>query len=212
MIYFKNRIDAGLQLSAKLRGFQNDPAIVLAVPRGGVPVAFAVARELGFPLELILTKKIGHPMNKEYAIGAASINDYFIVPHADVSDEYLHTEVEQVQTKLKEMYVKFMGNEKPEDLKGKTVIVIDDGIATGNTLLATVNELHKSKPAKIIIAAPVATANSVQKLSHHADQVIAVIIPGEFYGVGAFYEDFEQVNDEEVKYYLEKLREWKKAG
>ena len=212
MIYFKNRIDAGLQLSAKLRGFQNDPAIVLAVPRGGVPVAFAVARELGFPLELILTKKIGHPMNKEYAIGAASINDYFIVPHADVSDEYLHTEVEQVQTKLKEMYVKFMGNEKPEDLKGKTVIVIDDGIATGNTLLATVNVLHKSKPAKIIIAAPVATANSVQKLSHHADQVIAVIIPGEFYGVGAFYEDFEQVNDEEVKYYLEKLREWKKAG
>jgi len=212
MIYFKNRIDAGLQLSAKLRGFQNDPAIVLAVPRGGVPVAFAVARELGFPLELILTKKIGHPMNKEYAIGAASINDYFIVPHADVSDEYLHTEIEQVQTKLKEMYVKFMGNEKPEDLKGKTVIVIDDGIATGNTLLATVNVLRKSKPAKIIIAAPVATANSVQKLSHHADQVIAVIIPGEFYGVGAFYEDFEQVNDEEVKYYLEKLREWKKAG
>jgi len=212
MIYFKNRIDAGLQLSAKLRGFQNDPAIVLAVPRGGVPVAFAVARELGFPLELILTKKIGHPMNKEYAIGAASINDYFIVPHADVSDEYLHTEVEQVQTKLKEMYVKFMGNEKPEDLKGKTVIVIDDGIATGNTLLATVKVLRKSKPAKIIIAAPVATANSVQKLSHHADQVIAVIIPGEFYGVGAFYEDFEQVNDEEVKYYLEKLREWKKAG
>ncbi len=212
MIYFKNRIDAGLQLSAKLRGFQNDPAIVLSVPRGGVPVAFAVARELGFPLELILTKKIGHPMNKEYAIGAASINDYFIVPHADVSDEYLHTEIEQVQTKLKEMYVKFMGNEKPEDLKGKTVIVIDDGIATGNTLLATVNVLRKSKPAKIIIAAPVATANSVQKLSHHADQVIAVIIPGEFYGVGAFYEDFEQVNDEEVKYYLEKLREWKKAG
>lgn len=151
-------------------------------------------------------------MNKEYAIGAASINDYFIVPHADVSDEYLHTEIEQVQTKLKEMYVKFMGNEKPEDLKGKTVIVIDDGIATGNTLLATVNVLRKSKPAKIIIAAPVATANSVQKLSHHADQVIAVIIPGEFYGVGAFYEDFEQVNDEEVKYYLEKLREWKKAG
>jgi len=212
MIYFKNRIDAGLQLSAKLRGFQNDPAIVLAVPRGGVPVAFAVARELGFPLELILTKKIGHPMNKEYAIGAASINDYFIVPHADVSDEYLHTEVEQVQTKLKEMYVKFMGNEKPEDLKGKTVIVIDDGIATGNTLLATVKVLRKSKPAKIIIAAPVATANSVQKLSQHADQVITVIIPGEFYGVGAFYEDFEQVNDEEVKYYIEKLREWKKAG
>jgi len=211
MIYFKNRIDAGLQLSAKLKSFQNDPSIVLAVPRGGVPVAFAVARELGLPLEIILTKKIGHPMNKEYAIGAASINDYFIIPHADVSDEYVHAEVEKVQHKLKEMYVQFMGNEKPEDLKGKTVIVIDDGIATGNTLLATVKVLRKSKPGKIIIAVPVASGNAVQKLSPQVDHLIAVTVPGEFYGVGAFYEDFEQVNDEEVKYYLEKMREWKKA-
>lgn len=212
MIYFKNRIDAGLQLSAKLKSFQNDPSVVLAVPRGGVPVAFAVARELGFPLEVVLTKKIGHPLNKEYAIGAASISDYFIIPHADVEDEYVHTEAEKVQHKLKEMYRKFMGDEKPRDLKGKTVIVVDDGIATGNTLLATVKVLRKSKPAKIIIAVPVASGNAVQKLSPEVDHLIAVAIPGEFYAVGSFYEHFEQVSDEEVKYYLEKMREWEKAG
>lgn len=211
MIYFKDRIEAGLQLAAKLQRFKNEPGIVLAVPRGGIPVAYTVAKELGFPLELILTKKIGHPQNKEYAIGAASINDYFIVHHTDVTDEYITEEVKKVQSILKDMYVKFMGNEKPEDLKGKTVIVIDDGIATGNTLLVTVNVLRKSKPAKIIIAVPVASRNAVQKLSQYADEVITIIIPEEFYGVGAFYEDFEQVNDEEVKFYLDKFREWKKA-
>lgn len=212
MIYFKDRIEAGLQLAAKLQKFKNGPGIILAVPRGGIPVAYTVAKELGYPLEVILTKKIGHPLNKEYAIGAASINDYFIVPHADVTDEYITEEVKKVQSILKEMYVKFMGTEKPEDLKEKTVIVIDDGIATGNTLLATVNVLRKSKPAKIIIAVPVASRNAVQKLSQYADQVITVIIPEEFYGVGAFYEDFEQVTDEEAEYYLNRLREWKKAG
>lgn len=212
MKYFKDRIDAGLQLSVKLKKFQHHPGIVLAVPRGGVPVAYAVARELDLPLQLILTKKIGHPMNKEYAIGAASMNDYFVIPHENVTDEYIRDEVERVQDKLKEMYVKFMGEEKPENLEGKTVIVIDDGIATGNTLLATVSVLRKSKPGKIIIAAPVASFSAVQKLSQQADEVITVMIPDEFYGVGAFYDDFKQVDDDEVKYYLDQLKEYKKTA
>ncbi len=211
MVYFKDRIEAGLQLSAKLKKFENTPCIVLAVPRGGVPVAYAVARELNFPLQLILTKKIGHPMNKEYAIGAASLTDYFIVPHDDVTDEYIRDEVEKVQSKLMEMHSKFMGNKKMESLKGKTVIVIDDGIATGNTLLATVNVLRKSEPEKIIIAVPVASGSAVQKLSKQADEVITVLIPDAFFGVGAFYGDFEQVTDAEVKYYMDKFSEWKKA-
>lgn len=86
---FQNRIEAGLLLAAKLRKYKNDPGIVLAVPRGGVPVAYAVAKELGFPIEVILTKKIGHPVNKEYAIGAASLTDYFIIPHENISEEYI---------------------------------------------------------------------------------------------------------------------------
>ena len=209
---FQNRIEAGLLLAAKLKKYKNDPGIVLAVPRGGIPVAYAVAKELGFPIEVILTKKIGHPVNKEYAIGAASLTDYFIVPHDDVTEFYIKQEVERIRIRLKEMYKRFMGDREPENLEGKTVIVIDDGIATGNTLMGTVNVLRKSKPGKIVIAVPVASKSAVNKLSSEVDEVIALLIPEEFYGVGAFYEDFKQVSDEEVNLYLDKLRELRKAA
>jgi putative phosphoribosyl transferase len=209
---FHDRIDAGIQLATKLKKYKNEPGIVLAVPRGGVPVAYAVARELNFPIEVVLTKKIGHPMNKEYAIGAASLTDYFVIPHDDVSDSYIEEELKRVRIRLKEMYKRFMGDREPENLEGKTVIVIDDGIATGNTLLGTVNVLQKSKPGKIVVAAPVASSSAVQKLAKEVDEVIVVLIPKVFYGVGAFYEDFEQVSDEEVMDYLDKLRELRKAG
>ena len=182
------------------------------MPRGGVPVAYAVAKELGFPIEAILTKKIGHPMNKEYAIGTASLTDFFIVPHDDVTEEYIQQELQRVRSRLKEMYIRFMGDKEPEKLEGKTVIVIDDGIATGNTLMGTVNVLRKSNPGKIVIGVPVASKSAVEKLSKEVDEVVAVMIPEEFYGVGAFYEDFEQVSDEEVMFYLDKLRELRKAA
>lgn len=209
---FKDRLQAGAMLAAKLNKFKNENGIVLAIPRGGIPVAYAVAKELGYPLEVVLTKKIGHPMNKEYAIGAASLTDHFIIPHENVTQEYIDNELKKVRSRLKEMYHKFMGDKEPESISGKTVIVIDDGIATGNTLLGTVNVLRKSKPAKIIIGVPVASERAVEMLSDEVDEVIAVLVPEEFFGVGAFYEDFEQVSDEEVLYYLDKLKEFKKAG
>ena len=208
---FRDRLEAGMLLAAKLKKYKNDKGIVLAVPRGGVPVAYAVASEMNFPIEIVLTKKIGHPANKEYAIGAASLNDYFIVPHENISEEYIAKELIVIRKRLKEMYKKFMGDREPESLEGKTIIVIDDGIATGNTLLGTVNVLRKSKPGKIIIAAPVASESAVDKLSTEADEVITVLIPEVFYGVGAFYEDFRQVTDEEVLFYLDKLRELRQA-
>jgi predicted phosphoribosyltransferase len=209
---FLNRVEAGKMLAEKLKKYRNDPGIVLAVPRGGVPVAYEVARELGFPIEVILTKKIGHPMHKEYAIGAASLTDYFVIPHEDVSEEYIEHELRRIRARLKEMYIRFMGDREPESLEGKTVIVIDDGIATGNTLLGTINLLRKSKPFKIVIGVPVSSRSAVQKLSKEVDEVVTVLVPDQFYGVGAFYEDFEQVSDKEVMFYLDKLRELKKAG
>jgi putative phosphoribosyl transferase len=208
---FKDRIEAGLMLAAKLKKFKNDPGVVLAVPRGGVPVAYAVARELGFPVEIVLTKKVGHPMNKEFAIGAASLTDYFIIPDENISEEYIQQELKKIRFRLKEMYNRFMGDKEPENLAGKTVIVIDDGIATGNTMLGTVHVLRKSKPGKIIVAVPVASKTAVRELSKEVDEVVAVMIPDIFYGVGAFYEDFEQVTDEEVMFYLDKLRGLRKA-
>lgn len=210
---FTDRIHAGSLLAAKLKKFQGQPGVILAVPRGGVPVAYAVAKELGLPLDIVLTKKIGHPSNKEYAIGAVSMTDYFVIPHDDVSESYIKSEVEAIREKLKGMYSKFMGDKKSEDLAGKTVIIIDDGIATGNTLLGTVSMIRRNHPAKIIIAAPVASKNAIQKLSVVVDELIVVLIPEQFYGVGAFYDDFEQVTDAEVMYYLDKWsREIKKTG
>lgn len=199
-------------LAAKLWKFKNDPGVVLAVPRGGVPVAYAVARELGFPIEIVLTKKVGHPMNKEFAIGAASLTDYFIEPGENISEQYIQEELKSIRIRLKEMYKKFMGDQEPEKLEGKTVIVIDDGIATGHTMMGTVHVLRKSRPGKIIVGVPVASKEAVRELSKEVDEVIAVMIPDIFYGVGAFYEDFEQVTDEEVMFYLDKLRELQKAS
>lgn len=211
-MYFKDRTEAGQMLAARLKKYKGIPGVILAVPRGGVPVAFEVAKELGLPIEMVLTKKIGHSLNKEYAIGAASLSDYFVIPHEHVDDAYISQEVEKIRHKLKEQYVKFMGDREPESLTGKTVIIVDDGIATGNTLLGTVRVLRKADPGKIVIAVPVASADAVDKLSYEVDDVVAVIIPEEFYGVGAFYKDFEQVSDEEVLYYLDKWRKLKDTG
>lgn len=208
-IMFKDRLAAGEMLADALKKFQHESGIVLAVPRGGVPVAYAVVKKLGLPLELVLTKKIGHPMNKEYAIGAASLTDYFVVPDKEVSQDYIDQELIRIRKRLKEMQEIFQGDRKPADPAGKTLIVIDDGMATGNTLLATVRVLRKSNPAKIILAVPVASRQAVAKLSREVDEVIALEIPQEFYGVGLFYENFDQVSDEEVMYYLESF--WKEV-
>ena len=199
---FRNRTEAGKSLARKLIAFKNKPGVVLAVPRGGVPVAYEVARELNLPLEIILVKKLGHPKNKEYAIGAIGLDDYFVIPHEDVSESYIEYEVNRVRERLVEMQKKFMGEKKPVDLKGKTLIVIDDGIATGNTLMATLQILKKNEPGKIIIAVPVISRSAFEKLSREADEVIALSVPETFYGVGAFYEDFSQLTDGEVVRYL----------
>ncbi len=200
---FTDRIEAGMMLADRLQKYKGADAVILAVPRGGVPVAFAAAKQLGLPLQLVLAKKIGHPLNKEYAIGAAGLTAYFVVPHDNVTEAYILQEVARIRTRLSEMQQQFMGGKETKGLTGKQLIVIDDGIATGNTLLATVNLLRKMNPSKLVIAVPVASASAVEKLSEVADEVVALLVPDEFYGVGAFYADFSQVTDDEVKRYLD---------
>jgi predicted phosphoribosyltransferase len=209
---FQNRSEAGMLLASKLRKYENMPGVLLAVPRGGVPVAYEVAKELNMPLEVILVKKLGHPLNKEYAIGAVSLNDMFVIPHEDVTDFYIQKQIEKIRHRLLEMQKRFMGEKEPENIRGKTIIIIDDGVATGNTLLATIRLLKKEKPAKIVIAVPVISKSAAQKISLEADELIAVLIPETFYGVGEFYDDFTQVSDDEVVDYLQKLRQLKQVG
>jgi predicted phosphoribosyltransferase len=201
---FHSRIGAGLLLAEGLRKYDYTHGVVFAVPRGGVPVAFAIASELGLSLEIVLAKKIGHPLNPEYAIGAASLTDHFITSHEDVPDEYVELELQRIRARLGEMETKFMGERKRVDVKGKTVIIVDDGAATGNTLLSTARLMRKNEPSKIIVAVPVASRQAVKKLATAADEVLALYVPGNFLGVGAYYEVFDQLDDEEVIYYLEK--------
>jgi putative phosphoribosyl transferase len=206
---FRDRREAGELLAEKLSHYKNELGVILAVPRGGVPVAYPVAIALGLPLSIILAKKISHPFYNEYAVGAASLDDYFVLPQHQLSEEYIHEELKRIRKRLKEMQQMFVAEDEHQDLKGKTVIVIDDGIATGHTMLATIQLLRKKNPGKIIVAVPVATQSAVDNLLKEVDDVVVLSIPHEFHGVGAFYKDFEQVSDHEVIHYLDLLRKLK---
>ena len=208
---YYDRIEAGLTLAKALGKYRKEPGLVLAVPRGGIPVAYYVASELGFPLDLLLTKKIGHPLNSEYAIGAVSLTDSYVVQHEGVSQSYIDAETLRIRKKLKDMYEKFRGNKEPEPISGKTVIIVDDGIATGNTLMSTINMLKKGNPEKIVIAVPVASRNAIDKLSGMVDEIVCPLVPDNFHGVGGYYKNFDQVSDEEVMMYLNKFNEFGRA-
>ena len=203
---FKDRIEAGYALAHKLVKYRGANGIVLAVPKGGVPLGYIVAKELKLPLDLILTKKIGHPLNKEYAIGAVSLLGSFVIPHEDVSQEYINAETERVRARLQDMQVRFNCGNEPGDLKNKTVIIVDDGIATGNTLLATVQILKRHHPAKIVIAVPVSSDTAYLKLKEQVNEMVVLEIPEDFIGVGGSYKEFANVSEEEVGQYLEKSR------
>jgi len=208
---YYDRIDAGLILANELMQYKDDTGVVLAVPRGGVPIAYYVAVQLGFALDLLLTKKIGHPTNREYAIGAVSLQDRYVVHHQGVSQEYINQETEKIRNKLKEMYVKFMDDKEPADITEKTVIIVDDGIATGNTLLSTIRMLRKHNPTKIVIAIPVASKHAIDRLKDLVNEIVCPLIPNSFYGVGTFYKNFDQVSDEEVMMYLNRFNNLKKV-
>ena len=194
----KDRVEAGLLLSEKLKKYNNSNTIVLAVPRGGVPVASIIAKSLHLPLDIVLSKKIGHPRNKEFAIGAVSMDSMVIDEHPDVPKEYIEKEIVKLRKLMQEKYEIYMGNRKPLDIEGKNIIVVDDGIATGNTLLVSINMLRKRNPAKIIVAVPVIPYDTVSVFEKNTDEFVYLIASKYFRGVGGFYEDFNQVEDDEV--------------
>src|ERR1035437_5658901 len=196
---FKNRSDAAAQLAEKLSRYKNTDGIVLAIPRGGVPIGKEIANELNIPLEIILSKKIGHPNNPEFAIGSVSELGVILDDNVtDIPQEYIQKEAARIQVQLKEKFKLFMGDRKSSDLKNKIVILVDDGIATGNTILATINMIKKSLPKKIIVAVPVSPPATARKISKEVDEFICLLTPAEFYAVGQFYQDFSQVSDEDV--------------
>ena len=202
---FTDRIDAGIQLSEKLKTYAGENTVVLAIPRGGLPVASVVAKSLKAPLDVALIKKLGHPHNREYAIGAVSMNNVVLSDSLGISQAYIKEETERIRTLLKKRYDQYYKNQSPKDLKGKSVIVIDDGIATGNTLMATIELVRKQDPAKVVVAVPVAPMTSLYKFedSPLVDEVVCLSTPFNFHAVGQFYERFTQVSDEEAIEILE---------
>jgi predicted phosphoribosyltransferase len=208
---FKDRLEAGKLLAQKLKSYEKDPGVVLAIPRGGVPVAYVIAKELGLPLQLIFTKKIGHPDNKEYAIGAASMTDHYVIPHTGVSEAYVEAELKHIRKNIKNLQ-KHLDTGKQKNLRNKMVILVDDGIATGHTLWATIKVLQKAGPKEIVVAAPVSSRDAYDKLVSEVDKIMVILIPEKFRGVGRYYNDFDQVTEEEVQYLLDQLKSIKKAS
>ncbi len=193
-------------MAGKLEMYKGTNAVIIAIPRGGVAVGYEMAKLLNLPLDILLSKKIGHPSNKEYAIGSVSLDSSILGERYDIPEDYIHDEIKRIRETLKKKYEMYTGNYIPTDIKNRTVIIVDDGIATGSTLLATIEMLQKSSPEKIVAAIPVLPRSAIAKVKDKTDELYYLLAPQHFVAVGSFYENFEQVTDEEVMEMLKKCR------
>jgi putative phosphoribosyl transferase len=194
----KDRMEAGFLLSEKLKKHQDSNTVVLAIPRGGVPIGYEIAKRLHLPLDIVLSKKIGHPFNKEIAIGAASLESIIVDEHTNIPKEYIEKETARLRELLQEKHEIYRSNRKPIPTKAKNAIIIDDEIATRNTLILSIAMLRKKNPAKIIVAVPVLPFDSLKKFEQNTDEFIYLIASKSFRGVGGFYDHFYQLQDDEV--------------
>jgi putative phosphoribosyl transferase len=195
---FKNRQDAARRLIAALIPVKDDSLIVLAIPRGGVPVASEIAKHFGWKMDLIFTKKIGHPANPELAIGSVSLTDVVLDNRFSMDPEWLKEEIGRVRTGLNSKYAALMKGRKPLDVSGKKVLIVDDGIATGNTVAVAIEVVRHLHAKEIMVAVPVASIEAARYIKSKADTFICLHTPHNFMAVGQFYEEFPQVSDEEV--------------
>lgn len=203
MTVYKDRKDAGKLLAIALRQFKDKPnLLVLGIPRGGVVVAKEVADELHIPLVVIPVKKIGHPLNEECAIGAVSENDVFLTETFGVSQEYLSETIAEKRKLIREQIEAFGSRNQEIEWQNKTVLIIDDGIATGTTIRFIIALLKKWKVSKIVLAVPVCSAIAYELLKEKADAFFALEIPRNFQAVGDYYHHFEQVENHEVAHLL----------
>lgn len=200
---FDDRREAARALAARLARYKGDPrAVVLAIPRGGVVVGAVLAEELDLPLDVVLTKKVGHPANPEFAIGAVSLTgesfDEDLVRSEGIPASYLRGQVERIRENLRKRSRLFRGDAPPAKIAGKTVILTDDGAATGRTALAAAELLRGAGAARIVIAVPVAPPEALAALERAADETVCLESPEDFLALGACYRDFAQVEDDEV--------------
>ena len=214
---YRDRADAGRCLAEKLVDYVDRPdVLVLALPRGGVPVAYEVAHALNAPLDVILVRKLGVPGHEELAMGAIAsggmrLLNESVVRALRINPEIIDqvTEIEQAELERRER--EYRDDRPPPDIRGKTVIVIDDGLATGASMRAAVVAVRRRRPARLVVAVPVAAAATCAEFRHEVDELVCTSTPEPFHAVGLWYEDFSQTTDDEVRELLERARTPRRA-
>ena len=206
---FKDRRGAGRKLAQKLKDYAGrKDRIVLALPRGGVPVAYEVAKALNVPMDIFIVRKLGWPGHEEMAIGAIAsggvrVLNQDIVQYLNIPEALIDAVAQRELRELERREHAYRGDRPPLDVKNRTVIIIDDGLATGASMRAAVAGVRAHQPARIVIAVPTAAPETCESLKHEVDEVICATTPEPFYGVGRWYEDFSQTTDEEVRTLLQ---------
>ena len=202
---FRDRTEAGRLLAEKLRVYERHPeAIVLALPRGGVPVAYEVATTLGLSLDIFVVRKLGVPGYRELAMGAIAsggtrvLNEDVLRALPDAAGMVAEVTTQETR-ELERRERDYRGDRPPPEVSGRIVILIDDGLATGATMLAAIAALRKKAPAKIVVAVPVCPPETCSEIERVADEMVTLLVPDWFRGVGQFYDDFGQTSDEEVR-------------
>jgi len=209
---FRDRADAGRRLAQRLHGYANRPdVIVLALPRGGVPVGYEVARALGAPLDVFLVRKLGYPGQEEFAFGAIAsggvrVLNMNLLRRFHVPDATVEAIAARELRELERRETAYRGSTAPPSVRGRTVVLVDDGVATGSTMRAAAAALRRMDPARIVVAVPVGAADSCRDFGEVVDEVVCAETPAPFQAVGQWYDDFPQTTDDEVRELLERAR------
>ncbi len=213
MIRFHNRRDAGKKLAEKLTHYAGRPdVLVLALPRGGVPVAYEVCRRLNVPMDIFIVRKLGLPGREELAIGAIATGEVRVLNEdvirmLNIPEEVIRFVSRKELEELKRREQSYRGDRPRPDVRDRTVILIDDGLATGASMRAAVKGLRAQHPARIVIAVPAAAAEICEAFRHEVDEIVCAMTPEPFQGVGRWYEDFSQTTDDEVQALLEESKQ-----
>lgn len=206
---FRDRSDAGRRLAAELMRFKDAHPVVLALPRGGVPVGFEIAEKLDAPLDVVLVRKIGAPGFEELAIGAIAegvpeeqVIDPETIAQLEVPRDYLDREIERQKHEIERRRLAYRAGRSSVDVRGSTAIVVDDGIATGATMRAALRAVRRQHPRRLVMAVPVAPSDAIEAMRAEADELVSLMTPEPFEAISVYYEDFHQLRDEEVTDFL----------